>query len=149
MSFDDEMFKTFPGGKHPWEINEQQVKEGDVTVATRYNAPWSDEEIVAVMFALPPTTYDEMGKLLSREPGTIHAVKSYIRKVILHPEQFRKDGVIPSRAGIVRRIDRLLTEHGVRSWTLKDQEVIAHLLPGTRETHARKARYLAKNHTGE
>ena len=149
MSFDDEMFKTFPGDNHPWEIKKQQVKAKDIKVAMRFNEPWSDEEIVAVMFAEPPTTYDEMGALLFRTTGTIHGVKSYIRKAILHPEQFRKNGVIPSRYGIVRRIYRLLDEHGVRDWPQENQEAIARLLPGRRETYERAALYLARNLGGE
>ena len=149
MPFGDDMFKTFPGSNHPWELERQEVKESNVPVATRYNAHWSDEEIVAVMFAQPPTTNDDIARLLSREPSGIHAIKTFIRKAILKPDQFRKDGIIKSRYGIVRRIYRILDEHGVRDWPPENQRSLAELLPGTRQTHSRAARYLAKNHSGE
>ena len=146
MPYDDEMFKVYPGSHHPFDDDDKSVNEDDIGVARRYGERWSDEEILTVMFAQPPTTYDEIAAHLQREPGAIHAIKSFIRKAILHPDQYRQpDGTILSRHGIVKRIYRLLDEHGVRDWPRQDQEAIAAILPGTQTTHARRAKFLARN----
>jgi hypothetical protein len=151
MSFDDEMFKVYRGKVHPFEMQQNKVDVARIKEASapRDGQPWTDGEIVTLIFTQPPITNDEIATQFQREPGAINAVKSYISKAILKPEYFREpDGTIKSKYGIVRRIYRLLDEHGVREWPSENQKALARLLPGTKTRHRRKAAYLAKNRSG-
>lgn len=143
MPFDDEMFKVYPGKVHPFEMKRQQ--RVSLVLPERDGAPWTDEELRTLLFAQTPTTNDELATLFRREPGAIHAVKTFMRKAILKPDQFQKNGKIDPRYGIVRRIYKLVDECNIRDWPQERQQAIAALLPGTRTRHRRKAGQLADN----
>ncbi len=144
--YKNDMFKIYEGG-HPLGEQKKQIPEKRVTASCylRHRARWTDEELLAVIYASPPTTNDELAQALQREPGSIHSIKCFTRGALLRPGKYLQPKYREPRLAIRWQIANVLLSIGVLNWSEDQIKERAKTLPGTKTRNARNAEYLARN----
>ena len=144
--YQNDMFKIH-SGDHPLGEKGNHISQNRVTSSchSRHGARWTDEELLAVIYAAPPVTNDELALALQREPGSIHSIKCFTRGALMRPNKYLQPEYREPRLAIRWQIADLLLRLGVLDWTEDQKNEVARTLPGTKSRNARRAEYLARN----